>query len=126
MPERATRRERTVVYYTQTCVGCGKEIEFEKDTVENRCYDCKTLDAIDAAKVKLSYLIGAKVTSVEPVVNGHCTDDKSIKEIKLTLADGTDVVIEIGGWDDQYMRMGIASSGKVVKKTFLGTLTRQV
>ena len=105
MHERATRRERTVVYYTQTCVGCGIEIEFEKDTVENKCYDCKTLDATEAAKVKLSYLIDAKITSVEPVVNGHCTDDKSIKEIKLTLEDGTHAVISIGGWEYQYMRI---------------------
>lgn len=112
MPERATRRERTVVYYTQTCIGCGNEIEFKKDTVENKCYDCKTLEAIERAKHDLSHLIGATVIAVEPVVNGHCTDAKSIKEIKLTLADGTDVVIEIGGWDDQYMRImhgGIAN-----------------
>lgn len=96
-------KHREETYYVNICNVCGNEFRVTKDSTEEICYDCQTEKAMQRAREALSFLIGAKITYIEPEEMGSCTSPKEIERIEVKTNDGKRIIFKIGGYDEHYM-----------------------
>ena len=105
-------KHREETYYVNICKDCGNEFQVAKDSTGEICYDCQTEKAMQRAREALSFLIGAKITYIEPEEMGSSTSPKEIERIEVKTSDGKRIIFKIGGYDEHYIACEEKKNGK--------------